>query len=73
MPSRRSVSIFLRISTRHVSHLTLRQTDTRIGSIEVKIKKLDADLVKYREQMKPLREGPGKVRSRLRAVVSALF
>ncbi|KAF7301912.1 Vacuolar protein sorting-associated protein 60 [Mycena indigotica] len=35
-------------------------TDTRIASIEVKIKKLDAELGKYKEQMAKLRNGPGK-------------
>ena len=37
------------------------QTDTRIGSIEVKIKKLDGELARYKEQMAKLRNGPGKV------------
>lgn len=37
------------------------QTDTRIGSIEVKIKKLDGELIRYKEQMAKLRNGPGKV------------
>jgi hypothetical protein len=37
------------------------QTDTRIGSIEVKIKKLDAELGAFKSQMAKLREGPGKV------------
>jgi len=37
------------------------QTDTRIGTIEVKIKKLDGELVRYKEQMAKLRSGPGKV------------
>ena len=39
------------------------QTDTRMSSIEVKIKKLDGELAKYKEQMSKLRNGPGKVRS----------
>lgn len=38
------------------------QTETRIGAIEVKIKKLDAELMKYKEQIAKLRNGPGKVR-----------
>lgn len=41
------------------------QTDTRIGSIEVKIKKLDGELARYKEQMSKLRNGPGKVRALL--------
>lgn len=37
------------------------QTDARVGSIEVKIKKLDGELGRYKEQMSKLRNGPGKV------------
>lgn len=37
------------------------QTDTRIGTIEVKIKKLDAELGAFKTQMAKLRDGPGKV------------
>jgi charged multivesicular body protein 5 len=36
-------------------------TDNRIGSIEVKIKKLDAELSVFKGQMAKLRDGPGKV------------
>ncbi|THH30692.1 hypothetical protein EUX98_g3487 [Antrodiella citrinella] len=36
------------------------QTDTRMSSIEVKIKKLDGELARYKEQMAKLRPGPGK-------------
>jgi hypothetical protein len=39
------------------------QTDARSGAIEVKIKKLDGELTRYKEQMSKLRNGPGKVRS----------
>ncbi|KAI0796865.1 Snf7 family [Abortiporus biennis] len=35
-------------------------TDTRMSSIEVKIKKLDGELARYKEQMAKLRNGPGK-------------
>ncbi|CAI2166274.1 14563_t:CDS:2 [Funneliformis geosporum] len=35
-------------------------TDTRVDAVEVKIKKLDAELAKYRDQMKKMRDGPGK-------------
>lgn len=35
-------------------------TDTRMASIEVKIKKLDGELGRYKEQMSKLRNGPGK-------------
>ncbi|KXN64542.1 hypothetical protein CONCODRAFT_45215 [Conidiobolus coronatus NRRL 28638] len=34
--------------------------DLRIDSVEVKIRKLDAELIKYREQMSKMREGPAK-------------
>lgn len=41
---------------------TATQTDVRAQSVEVKIKKLDAELGRYKEQMSKLRNGPGKVR-----------
>ncbi|THG98858.1 hypothetical protein EW026_g3384 [Hermanssonia centrifuga] len=37
-----------------------QMTDTRVASIEVKIKKLDGELGRYKEQMSKLRNGPGK-------------
>ena len=33
-----------------------------MASIEVKVKKLDGELARYKEQMGRLRNGPGKVR-----------
>jgi charged multivesicular body protein 5 len=38
----------------------IKNTDSRIDSILVKIKRLDADLLKQKEQLSKLREGPGK-------------
>ncbi|KAK1922564.1 Snf7 family [Papiliotrema laurentii] len=38
----------------------ISSTDTRIGSVEVKIKKLDAELGAFKAQMAKLRDGPGK-------------
>ncbi|GAA6031020.1 hypothetical protein JCM8097_003964 [Rhodosporidiobolus ruineniae] len=38
----------------------IANTDQRIDSIEVKIRKLDAELTKYRDQMRKMRDGPGK-------------
>ncbi|KAM5535515.1 hypothetical protein V8D89_010852 [Ganoderma adspersum] len=38
----------------------ISSTDTRMASIEVKIKKLDGELARYKEQMGRLRNGPGK-------------
>ncbi|KAK2466077.1 hypothetical protein APHAL10511_001719 [Amanita phalloides] len=35
-------------------------TDDRMASIEVKVKKLDGELARYKEQMSKLRNGPGK-------------
>lgn len=32
-----------------------------MASIEVKVKKLDGELARYKEQMSKLRNGPGKV------------
>jgi charged multivesicular body protein 5 len=39
---------------------TGKQTDTRVESIEVKIKKLDAELMKYKDQMAKLKPGPAQ-------------
>lgn len=38
----------------------INSTDARIASVEVKIKKLDGELFRYKEQMSKLRNGPGK-------------
>ncbi|KAG9294294.1 hypothetical protein G9A89_021653 [Geosiphon pyriformis] len=38
----------------------IASTDLRVDAVEVKIKKLDAELAKYKDQMKKLRDGPGK-------------
>ncbi|KAF7355550.1 Vacuolar protein sorting-associated protein 60 [Mycena sanguinolenta] len=38
----------------------IASTDGRMSSIEVKIKKLDGELGRYKEQMAKLRNGPGK-------------
>ncbi|KDR83902.1 hypothetical protein GALMADRAFT_236383 [Galerina marginata CBS 339.88] len=38
----------------------INSTDTRMASIEVKIRKLDGELGRYKEQMAKLRNGPGK-------------
>ncbi len=39
----------------------LHQVDARAESIEKKISRLDAELVKYKDQMKKMRDGPSKV------------
>lgn len=39
--------------------------DSRAESIDKKISRLDAELVKYKDQMKKMREGPAKVRCKL--------
>ncbi|KAG2179637.1 hypothetical protein INT44_006485 [Umbelopsis vinacea] len=38
----------------------IASTDVRSDAIEVKIRKLDAELTRYRDQMKKMREGPAK-------------
>ncbi|KAG2349124.1 vacuolar protein sorting-associated protein 60 [Suillus weaverae] len=38
----------------------INATDARAASVEVKIKKLDGELFRYKEQMSKLRSGPGK-------------
>ncbi|KAH9159991.1 vacuolar protein sorting-associated protein 60 [Lactarius sanguifluus] len=46
----------------------ITQTDARSGAIEVKIKKLDGELARYKEQMSKLRSGPGKEAIQQRAM-----
>ncbi|EIM87947.1 vacuolar protein sorting-associated protein 60 [Stereum hirsutum FP-91666 SS1] len=46
----------------------IASTDARVGSIEVKIKKLDGELGRYKEQMSKLRNGPGKAAIQQRAM-----
>ncbi|KAI9636715.1 putative charged multivesicular body protein 5 [Dioszegia hungarica] len=46
----------------------IASTDTRVGSIEVKIKKLDAELGVFKGQMAKLRDGPGKAAVQQRAL-----
>lgn len=41
----------------------IASTETRADGVEVKIRKLDAELGRYRDQMKKMRDGPGKVRA----------
>ncbi|KAG6878594.1 hypothetical protein C0993_003049 [Termitomyces sp. T159_Od127] len=38
----------------------IASTDERVASIQVKVKKLDAELARYKEQLSKLRNGPGK-------------
>ncbi|KAF7731416.1 hypothetical protein EC973_000224 [Apophysomyces ossiformis] len=38
----------------------ISSTDSRVDAVEVKIRKLDAELTRYRDQMKKMREGPAK-------------
>ncbi|KAL2917901.1 Vacuolar protein-sorting-associated protein 60 [Polyrhizophydium stewartii] len=38
----------------------ISSTDARVDGVEVKIKKLDAELIRYKDQMKSMRDGPGK-------------
>ncbi|WRT69014.1 uncharacterized protein IL334_005996 [Kwoniella shivajii] len=46
----------------------IQSTDTRMGSIEVKVKKLDAELGVFKGQMAKMREGPGKAAVQQRAL-----
>ncbi|ODN74608.1 hypothetical protein L202_06964 [Cryptococcus amylolentus CBS 6039] len=43
-------------------------TETRISSLEVKLKKLDAELGVFKNQMSKMREGPGKAAVQQRAL-----
>jgi hypothetical protein len=51
----------------------IASTDVRIDSIEVKVRKLDAELTKYRDQMRRMKDGPGKVRLRRLAIPLTLI
>ncbi|KAJ2476769.1 Vacuolar protein-sorting-associated protein 60 [Coemansia sp. RSA 2320] len=46
----------------------ISSTDARVGAVEVKIKKLDGELARFRDQMKKMREGPGKNAVKQRAL-----
>lgn len=46
----------------------IRTADGRVDAVEVKIRKLDAELMKYRDQMKNMREGPAKNTLKQKAV-----
>ncbi|KAL8279309.1 hypothetical protein RQP46_008346 [Phenoliferia psychrophenolica] len=46
----------------------IASTDLRMDSIEVKVRKLDAELTKYRDQMRKMKEGPGKAAVQQRAL-----
>ncbi|KAF9247400.1 Snf7 family [Melanogaster broomeanus] len=46
----------------------INSTDARIASIEVNIKKLDGELMRYKDQMSKLRNGPGKRAIEQRAI-----
>ncbi|KAG8911675.1 hypothetical protein FRC01_005590 [Tulasnella sp. 417] len=55
------------------SHLTdqdgvIVQTDSRVSTLEVKVRKLDAELGRYRDQMAKMRPGPGKEAVQRRAL-----
>ncbi|RKP01562.1 hypothetical protein CXG81DRAFT_4145, partial [Caulochytrium protostelioides] len=38
----------------------INATDARVDAVEVKIKRLDAELLRYKDQMKKMREGPAQ-------------
>lgn len=44
-----------------VDSLGTRQTDARTAAIEVKVKKLDAELQGHKDKMAKMKAGPGKV------------
>ncbi|BEJ15841.1 hypothetical protein CspHIS471_0504460 [Cutaneotrichosporon sp. HIS471] len=46
----------------------IASTDSRMGGIEVKIKKLDNELATYKAQLAKLRDGPGKTAVQQRAL-----
>ncbi|MBW0471389.1 hypothetical protein O181_011104 [Austropuccinia psidii MF-1] len=46
----------------------IQSTESRIESIDVKVRKLDAELVRYKDSMKKLKDGPGKAAMQQRAI-----
>ncbi|KAF9450136.1 hypothetical protein P691DRAFT_811052 [Macrolepiota fuliginosa MF-IS2] len=46
----------------------IASTDARMASIEVKVRKLDGELARYKEQLSKLRNGPGKDAVQQRAI-----
>ncbi|GAC75429.1 charged multivesicular body protein 5 [Moesziomyces antarcticus] len=46
----------------------IASTESRADGVEVKIRKLDAELARYRDQMKKMRDGPGKTAIQQRAL-----
>lgn len=48
----------------------IASTDSRIASIEVKIRKLDGELVRYKEQLSKMRNGPAKNAVQQRALTT---
>lgn len=46
----------------------IASTEARADGVEVKIRKLDAELARYRDQMKKMRDGPGKSAIQQRAL-----
>ncbi|KAJ2549115.1 Vacuolar protein-sorting-associated protein 60 [Coemansia sp. RSA 1933] len=46
----------------------ITSTDSRVEAVEVKIKKLDGELIRFREQMNKMRNGPGKDAVKQRAL-----
>ncbi|KAF9935538.1 hypothetical protein BGZ65_003260 [Modicella reniformis] len=44
------------------------QTDQRVEAVEVKIRKLDAELLRYKDQMNKMRDGPAKNSVRAKAM-----
>lgn len=46
----------------------IASTDSRIDSVQVKVKKLDGELTRYRDQMKRMKDGPGKQAVQQRAL-----
>jgi hypothetical protein len=50
-----------RLPTLLPKYFNLNLTDSRVEGVDGKIKKLDIELSKYKEQLKVMREGPGKV------------
>lgn len=44
-----------------LTDVLLSQVDARAESIDKKIGRLDAELLKYKDQMKKMRDGPSKV------------
>lgn len=47
----------------YIKKISTKQTEARAEHFDVKIKQMDAELLRYKEQMSKMRDGPAKVKT----------